>query len=370
MRRFLIILTSSILAAHFSLCPASADSSITLTEPTHRNAEGIFVSDELASAITPEGRLGRLLFQRNSAVTSYYIDMATIDEIQDLADGYSYIDNLGATIDVPEFVIADIWLNTLRSAVTRKTVYALPYGNPDRDFLEKRAPSEYAFLKRLARERLSLFLGMAVDSAESVAGDRRAASAARQLSNIHRRDLRISYSVAPAEEVVALRLQMGQILNSSINKDELPLLIQDLDKSLVNNSKKLRIARGNYTITTASYELPTTITNDFSLPVTVKLRVRPTNSRVIVGDVKPISIPANSQAQVEVPLDVIASGETWLEMQLRTSAGKQIGATEVIPLRLAVISPLTTWFTTGMAILLLLAAAVQSVRRVKKRKQR
>jgi hypothetical protein len=80
-------------------------------------------------------------------------------------------------------------------------------------------------------------------------------------------------------------------------------------------------------------------------------------------------VAANSQSQVEVPLRVNASGDTQIEMKLRNAKGHQVGELEYIPLRLAVISPLTTWFTTGMAIILLLAAIVQSMRRVKKRKK-
>ncbi len=72
---------------------------------------------------------------------------------------------------------------------------------------------------------------------------------------------------------------------------------------------------------------------------------------------------------MEIPLRIIASGETQIEFKLRSEKGKQVGEAEYIPLRLAVISPLTTWFTTGMAIILLLAAVIQSMRRVKKRKK-
>ena len=115
--------------------PAHANSIITISEPAHRNADGLFINDELASSITPEGDLGKLLFSRTSAVRSYVIDMGTIEEIQDLADGYSFINEAGEVVEIPEFVIADIWLNTLRSAVKGRVVTALPYGNPDRKFL-------------------------------------------------------------------------------------------------------------------------------------------------------------------------------------------------------------------------------------------
>lgn len=348
---------------------AQANSTIVITEPAHRNAAGIFIDDELAKLITTEGRLGKALFKRSSAITTYYIDVATLEEIQDLADGYSFINSEGETVAVPESVLANIWLNTLRSAVRGKKVFSFPYGNPDQGFLMEKAPAEYQLLKRVGSQRLALFLDSEVSPADSTMNRGRAAGAARALSNIYRRDLRVIYSVAPANEVLTLRLQVGQLLNPELSRADLAGLIDPLSEALGANSSKLRIAQGNYTITASNYNLPVTVTNDFSVPVTLTLKVRPSNSRVLIGEIDPVSIAANSQVQAEVPIDVIASGETDLELKLRSLNGKQVGLTEIIPLRLAVISPVTTWFTTGMAIILILAAVVQSIRRTKKRKK-
>ena len=124
-----------------------------------------------------------------------------------------------------------------------------------------------------------------------------------------------------------------------------------------------------YTITASRYDLPVTIINDFNQQVSVDLDITTTNSRVLVTQVPRVTIDASSQVQIKIPIDVIASGDTALRLQLRTPRGSAIGEIERIPLRLAVISPITTWFTTGTAIILLLAAVIQSVRRVKRRKQ-
>ena len=349
--------------------PAHANTTITLAEPMHRNADGIFIDDDLASAITPQGRLGRALFDRTSAVRSYVIDMATIEEIQDLADGYSFINEAGEVVEIPEFVIADIWLNTLRSAVKGRSISALPYGNPDRKFLESKSLLEYEFLKQVGTERLTAFLALPVTSVDSLESGGESLVKSRALSDTYRRDLRILYSVAPAPELVSLRLQLGQLLNPSLSKESADLLSENLTKALKENAKKLRVARGNYTITASNYDLPVTVINDFSVPVNLELIARPTNSRIVVGAAPLVSVAANSQSQVEIPLRIIASGDTQIELKLRSERGKQVGEVEYIPLRLAVISPLTTWFTTGMAIILLLAAVIQSMRRVKKRKK-
>ena len=110
------------------------------------------------------------------------------------------------------------------------------------------------------------------------------------------------------------------------------------------------------------------VINDFDQVVSVDLDVTTTNSRVVVTQVPRITLEPQSQIQIKVPVEVIASGDTALRLQLRTPKGSVVGESTRIPLRLAVISPVTTWFTTGMAIILLLAATVQSVRRVKRRR--
>jgi hypothetical protein len=351
------------------IVPAYANTTITIAEPAHRNAQGIFVNDELASAITPAGRLGKILFNRTSAVTNYVIDMSTIEEIQDLADGYSFLNEANEVVEIPEFVIADIWLNTLRSAVKGRSIAALPYGNPDQDFLEDRSPAEYQFLKRVGTERLSTFLALEVNSVDSLDLGGEVSTKARLLSATYRRDLRVLYSVAPAPELATLRLQLGQLLNPSLSKEVSAALYEGLTRALKDNERKLRVAKGNYTITASNYDLPVTVINDYSVPISVELIARPTNTRIVVGAVPFVSVPANSQSQVEIPLRIIASGDTQIELKLRSDKGRQVGGVEYIPIRLAVISPLTTWFTTGMAIILLLAAVVQSMRRVKKRKK-
>lgn len=334
----------------------------------YRDINGIFVNNQLATLIAPEGKLGRAVFDRARSASAISIDVALIEEVQDLADGYRFRDQSGAIVDAPALSAASNWLETLRRSVANKTVAALPYGNPDREFLERRAPGEYRFYKELAAARLSGFLGTTVDESESV-GKSPAALRARQLHNEYRGELRRIYNLVAAPEVAALRLQLGKLLNPAISDTDLQLLLDPLQAALRDNSARLRVTGGNYTITTSQYDLPVTVINDFSLPVTVMLSGRATNSRVMIAELAPITVAANSQQQVELPLDILASGETDLEITLRDKSGRVVGKSATFPLRLAVISPLTTWFTTGMAIILLLAAVIQSVRRVKKRKR-
>jgi hypothetical protein len=94
----------------------------------------------------------------------------------------------------------------------------------------------------------------------------------------------------------------------------------------------------------------------------------PINSRVVVDSFDDVLIPANSKRQLEMQVDVIAPGQTSVSVFITSSKDD----TEVVPealltLNSTVIDSKVTWFTTGAAILLLLAAVTQSVRRVRRR---
>lgn len=362
MRRALLLAIVSI----FLIPPASANTSITLTEPTHRTATGIFIDNELADLIQPDGRLGILLLAPGK-FSSMTIDISLIEEIQDLADGYQYFnpDQSLTTVDV--LPTASNWLNALKRKAKNNKILVLPYGNPDIKFLQINAPSELEFYQKIAQERAGAFFGRTIPSI-SLINSNNSSDAAQSLHNNYRREARALASISIANEVISLRLQLAKIINPAIPESRLPILIKSLRAELKENQEKLRIVAGNYTITAERYDLPVTVINDFTAPISINLKTRTSNSRIKVGEVAPLVVAENSQTQIQIPIEVIASGETRLEVKLTNARGSQVGQSENIELRLAVISPLTTWFTTGMAIILLLAAAVQSVRRVKRRK--
>jgi hypothetical protein len=102
----------------------------------HRNFDGTFRDNELATTLTPDGRLGKALFSSNSAAT-WVIDAYLVDEVKDMADGYTFdgkADPVGTSI-------AKIWLQQLRIATIGNPIVALPYGNPDAALARKLAPS-------------------------------------------------------------------------------------------------------------------------------------------------------------------------------------------------------------------------------------
>ena len=353
----------------FSISPASASSDIYLTAPQSRTIDGLFLNDRLAELIAPTGELGISVYRNLRAAKNVYIDIALIEEVEDLVDGYTFLQPTGAETSVEGSTDAKRWLTSLTSGLKGKQLFALPYGNPEYAFLNRNAPAEYRFYKELAQSRLSGFFGLPVQAADSYnAGSRESSKIAREMYAAYRSSLRRIYSYAPSPEVTNSRLELAKIINPQLAEDSIPLVIDPLRERLNQIEDGVRISSGNYTITADRYDLPVTVINDYSIPVNVKLKVRPNNSRVVIGELANVSIPANSQVQVALPIEVIASGETDLEVKLRSLNGRVVGEPVIIPLRLAVISPVATWFTTGMAIILLLAAVIQSMRRVKRRR--
>jgi hypothetical protein len=66
-------------------------------------------------------------------------------------------------------------------------------------------------------------------------------------------------------------------------------------------------------------------------------------------------------------VDVIAPGQTTVTAQIIDDEGNEIVPEAILTLNSTVIDSRVTWFTTGAAILLLLAGVAQSVRRVRRR---
>ena len=106
--------------------------------------------------------------------------------------------------------------------------------------------------------------------------------------------------------------------------------------------------------------------SSFPVEVVVDIAMTPMNSRVVVDNFVDVKIPANSKKQLELNLHVIAPGETTILAQITDSTEMSLVPQSVLQIHSTVIDKRVTWFTTGAAILLLLAAITQSVRRVRR----
>ena len=130
---------------------------------------------------------------------------------------------------------------------------------------------------------------------------------------------------------------------------------------------KLNVKNTKFTVTSLQEELPITVVNDFDQVVRLKLSSRAMNGKVSVAQIEEIELEAKSKKQVLLPIEVFAVGDSRLLVQLTNLENKPVGYPVYIDLKLSVISPVATWITTAAAVLLIIAALVQSVRRVRRR---
>ena len=79
-RRFALF---TVLALTFLSTPsAHASTTVLLTEPTHRQIDGQFIDDALATSLGVTGRLGALVFNPPEGTTTWKIDPALIEEVE------------------------------------------------------------------------------------------------------------------------------------------------------------------------------------------------------------------------------------------------------------------------------------------------
>ncbi len=349
---------------------AAETSAISIADRTHQLFDGTFFDDELITSLTPSGRLGALLYKRSRGAHTWIIDVSLLEEIQAMSKGYKVLNEKNEVVDGAGTLVADLYLSTLKNAIGRTRVSAFAYGNPDTSWLDKAAPSELKRYQNAGRERLALFLNREIDV--GVVPNREGASLlSRDLHTQYRLLRQKVRSISKLTTSIGVendRLRIAKLLNPLLTKAQSSMLAKDYGLGVGVIENKIRLVVGKYTITSTKEKIPITIVNDFDTEIKLLLAVLPQNGKVVVEQPETIILPAQSKVEVALKVEVLASGSSVLLAQLFTVSGELVGSPKRLPLNLTVISPITTWFTTGSAILLLLAALVQSVRRVKRRK--
>jgi hypothetical protein len=345
----------------------AANTVIRITAPVHQTFTGDFRNDDLAQSLTPSGELGLKVFQPIAKNRTWVIDAALIDEVILMSNEYT----LATEAEPAGKEIATSWLTQLKRVTEGNEVVALAYGNPDVSLAKRLAPSELRTYFVYGQERLQLALGRIVRSEPQVqwsVGKSGLSNPLRKSYSDNRKALTRLSRVVDAPELIQLRARLGQLLSPTLDKDSREYFSYSATTAVKEMVNKLRINSGKYQITTSSVKLPVTVINEFDIDVTVDIAMLPMNSRVIVGSFDNVVIPAQSKKQLEMQVDVIAPGQTSVSALITGPEDD----TEVVPeavltLNSTVIDSRVTWFTTGAAILLLLAAVAQSVRRVRRR---
>ena len=365
MRRALLLIFALLLPNLFFLPHANAIQEIVITEPTHRLSDGVFIDDQLARKLSPNGELGLLVFSSVQGVRSWQVDPATISEIVAMSNGYGISD--GSTPVGQQ--IAKEWLAQFIRVSKNEKVTALTYGNPSAYWVDQIINQQITYIDANGKILLETVLGKATN--QSLVKSRKRQGISKQninLLNYAQRQIDLLGTLVDQKELLSYQLRLAQILNPDIEKNSFQFLIKDYDKSITELRNKLKVTKTRFTVTSTKEELPITLVNDFDQSVDLKLSVRALNSKVVVASTQQIRLEAKSKQQVLLPIEVLASGESSLLAQLTNLENKPVGYPVNINLKLSVISPVATWITSGAAVLLFVAAIIQSVRRVRRRK--
>jgi hypothetical protein len=232
------------------------------------------------------------------------------------------------------------------------------------------APSELRKYYAFGKSQVEAALGREVRSEPNggwSTGKSRLSNTLRKAYGDNRKALTKLSPVVTDPQLFTLRAQLSKLLSPQLNKDGRDFYSLSATTAVNAMVNKLRINSGKYQITTSKVKLPVTVINEFNSDVTIDISMLPFNSRVVVDSFKGVTIPAQSKLQLEMAVTVIAPGQTSVLALITDSEGDEIVPEATLNLNSTVIDPRVTWFTTGAAILLLLAAVAQSVRRVRRR---
>lgn len=137
-----------------------------LLDQPHRIEDTVFADESLSRALTPEGRLGRLLevAEAGHEGVTWFVDPALLDDVRRFGESHavrSLAENAGrdrkateTTTRKPGDPAATAWLEALRTALADDPVVALPYADPD--------------VTALVHQGLDDMTGLAIDRGKSL----------------------------------------------------------------------------------------------------------------------------------------------------------------------------------------------------------
>jgi hypothetical protein len=367
----LIVLALTSLSITLGLPAADANSlsssTIFLTEPTHRELDGKFIDDGLAALISPTGSLGAPLFNLSRGQHIWVIDPLLVEEVSAMSSGYTLISGakpLGQDL-------AKNWLTQLKIDTTSGSVYAMAYGNPSEYWVNRLSPHNKSYILAIAQSKLTTLLGRTVLEANEYQSNNNFYINHNDLHSLQNTSAEFEETsgyVTPSA-IDTYRLGLVKALNPHLTQQNREFLINDLANAagILNNS--IHLSQGKFTVTSANQKLPVTLTNNFPTPVQVRIDIEASNARVSVPSTLHELLPANSKTQILLPIQVYSSGGSALSLRVSDLTGHSFGELVVYPLTLSVISPVATWITTGAAIMLFVAASIQSIRRIRRRRK-
>ena len=340
---------------------------ITIWDPPHQQLDGRFFDDDLASLLTPDGRLGKLVFTPSPGAHVWAIDASLIEEVQAMAAGYSL--NTNAQPIGQE--IATRWLAQLNLVTAFDSIEALPYGNPSGYWIHRLSPHDQNYFLVAGQIRLQSILNRPVAAMTSYPNRKYFPLENSVLEEYLSagKNLQLRATMLRSSDFDNYRLRSASLLITNLDTNRREFLARDLTSQMYALTHYIRLVPGKFTVTSSKQNLPITIVNDFPTTAKVQLNISALNGKVKIHHLSPIQLSANSKTQVLIPIEVLTSGTSALAIDVLTNKGELLGDTVLYPLNLTVISPVATWITTGAGILLFVAAVIQSIRRIRRRKR-
>ena len=364
MRKFLTLSVLIFLSSFIVIPNANAAQVVKISEPTHRLADGVFFNDLLAQKLAPSGSLGQAVYLNSQSVNNWLVDPATIDEIIAMSNGYGISDGTAPAGQE----IAKSWLIQFTKVTRNKKITPITYGNPSSFWVNEIMPDQITYLDEISKFKLESFLSRPVEKSGRTEEERqRFNKASVSVLKYGQRQINLLSTLLEKKQLEDNQLRLLKLLNPNLDEKLFLDLLKDYDKSISIMRAKLNVKNTKFTVTSSKEELPITVVNDYDQVVKLKLSTRAMNSKVSVAQIEEIELEAKSKKQVLLPIEVFAAGDSRLLVQLTNLENKPVGYPVYIDLKLSVISPVATWITTAAAVLLFIAALVQSVRRVRRR---
>ena len=364
MRKFLTLSVLIFLSSFIIIPNTNAAQVVKISEPTHRLSDGVFFNDLLAQKLAPSGSLGQAVYLNSQSVNNWLVDPAPIDEIIAMSNGYGISDGTAPTGQE----IAKSWLAQFTKVTRNKKITPITYGNPSSFWVNEIMPDQITYLDEISKFKLESFLSRPVEKSGGVEEERqRFNKASVSVLKYGQRQINLLSTLLEKKQLEDNQLRLLKLLNPNLDEKLFLDLLKDYDKSISTMRAKLNVKNTKFTVTSSKEELPITVVNDYDQVVKLKLSTRAMNSKVSVAQIEEIELEAKSKKQVLLPIEVFAAGDSRLLVQLTNLENKPVGYPVYIDLKLSVISPVATWITTAAAVLLFIAALVQSVRRVRRR---
>ena len=364
MRKFLTLSALIFLSSFIIIPNTNAAQVVKISEPTHRLSDGVFFNDLLAQKLAPSGSLGQAVYLNSQSVNNWLVDPATIDEIIAMSNGYGVSDGTAPTGQE----IAKSWLTQFTKVTRNKKITPITYGNPSSFWVNEIMPDQIVYLDEISKFKLESFLSRPVEkSGGAEAKKQKINKTSLSVLKYGQRQINLLSTLLEKKQLEDNQLRLLKLLNPNLDEKQFLELLKDYDKSISIMRAKLNVKNTKFTVTSSQEELPITVVNDYDQVVKLKLSTRAMNSKVSVAQIEEIELEAKSKKQVLLPIEVFAAGDSRLLVQLTNLENKPVGYPVYIDLKLSVISPVATWITTAAAVLLFIAALVQSVRRVRRR---